>query len=85
MQVPALNESAANDLNSVTEKERAGNVADTDYVSLEFLGDTERLRNSMRASAELKKRARQTERQSKRKLEDKEEDPDNPSYGAGLF
>lgn len=40
--------------------------------------DTERLRNMIRGSAELKKKARQTKRQCKRRLEDKEKDPDKP-------
>ncbi|KAG8321326.1 hypothetical protein J6590_048671 [Homalodisca vitripennis] len=39
--------------------------------------DTERLRNSLRTTAELKK-ARQTKRQAKRMLGDLQEDTDNP-------
>lgn len=33
----------------------------------------------------MKKLARQKKIQVKRRLEDNEEDPDDPSYGAGLF
>lgn len=43
--------------------------------------DSEFVRNS----SEMKKKDRQKKRQSERKLEDTEEDPDNPSYGVGLF
>lgn len=41
----------------------------------------DRERNSLHATAGLKKKARQ----AKIRLEDLEEDPDNPSYGLGMF
>lgn len=47
--------------------------------------DELRIQASKRSSSEIKKQARQKKRQVKRKLEDTEEDPDDPSYGAGLF
>ncbi|KAG8252783.1 hypothetical protein J6590_048282 [Homalodisca vitripennis] len=46
------------------------------------LADKCRLFDSLRAASEISKQARQKKRSSKRKLEDKEEDPDDPSYGA---
>ncbi|KAG8284310.1 hypothetical protein J6590_105636 [Homalodisca vitripennis] len=42
--------------------------------------DKERLRNSILAASEMKKKARQKKSQTERKLEDIEEDPENPSY-----
>lgn len=45
----------------------------------------QRLYDSLRVADDLQKGARQQTRQAKRKLEDKEEDPDNPTYGAGMF
>ncbi|KAG8303858.1 hypothetical protein J6590_002863 [Homalodisca vitripennis] len=47
--------------------------------------DQHRIKASERNSSDFKKQARQKKRQVTRKLEDKEEDPDDPSYGAGLF
>lgn len=44
-----------------------------------------RLYDSLRAASENKEKTRQKKRLCKRKLEDVEEDPDNPSYGAGVF
>ena len=47
--------------------------------------DKERLRASERALRDVETKARQHRRAGKRRLEDEfAEDPDNPSYGAGM-
>lgn len=49
--------------------------------------DIARLQKAQRAATEVAKKARQARSSAKRKLEDQWkdlEDPDNPSYGAGL-
>lgn len=50
--------------------------------------DNTRIQESEKAVEEIHKKCRQQQNLAKRKLEDKheeEEDPENPSYGAGMF